>query len=140
MSQYTIGEISKIADIPAKTIRFYEQENLLSKVSRKQNNYRSYTEQNLEELKVIKQARSLRFTLPQVRVLLHNPDKLSDYLRELRLQTQKEIDNLQSIKKNLDDIENELKQSRCTCTNNQYCCNIFMSILKEKAKGGDKKL
>jgi len=138
MSIYSIGNISKLTDIPAKTIRFYEEEKLLSKVSRKENNYRIYNSQNIEELKVIRYARSLGFSLSQIRTLLHSPDKLTDYLNDLKDQTQKEINSLQTIKKNLDDIESELKQSKCTCTNNNYCCNIFMSILKQKAKGGDK--
>ena len=138
MTGYRISEVAKISDITAKTIRFYEQENLLSEVSRKENNYRIYTNQNIEELKVIKYARTLGFSLKQIKTLIHDPDKLSEYLSELKEHTQKEIDSLKQTKQNLEDIEVDLKHSQCTCKNNAYCCNIFMSILKYQKKGGEK--
>lgn len=137
MAKISIGQISKIVDLPTKTIRFYEQENLLKKVSREENGYRLYSTQNIEELKVIKHARSLGFSLPQIKALLHNPDNLSEYLQSVINQNQKELDNLKSTNQNLISLQKELQHSKSTCTGDEYCCNIFYQTLKHKTKGGE---
>ncbi len=137
MAKIGIGQISKIVDLPTKTIRFYEQESLLRKVSREENGYRFYTTQNIEELKVIKHARSLGFTLLQIKNLLHNPDNLGDYLQSIIEQNEAELTRLKLTNKNLISLQRELQHSKSTCTGDEYCCNIFYQTLKHKKKGGE---
>ncbi len=137
MAKISIGQISKIVDLPTKTIRFYENENLLRKVSREENGYRFYTSQNIEELKVIKHARSLGFSLAQIKSLLHNPDNLGDYLQSVIDQNEAELTNLKLTNRNLISLQKELQHSKSTCTGDEYCCNIFYQTLKHKTKGGE---
>ena len=56
MRKYEIGETAKITGLPAKTIRFYEEEGVISPALRGENGYRQYPEQSIEELKVLKYA------------------------------------------------------------------------------------
>lgn len=50
---YTVGEMSKLLDISASTIRYYDQEGILPFVQRSSGGIRMFTEQDYEWLKVI---------------------------------------------------------------------------------------
>ncbi len=67
---YTIGQLSKLADVPASTLRYYEQEELLVPEARTESNYRLYGVQSLEQLRFIKAAQASGFTLEDISTLL----------------------------------------------------------------------
>ncbi|MEK5761115.1 MerR family DNA-binding transcriptional regulator, partial [Acinetobacter variabilis] len=46
----SIGQLSKKADVPIDTIRYYEKVGVLDRIQRSENNYRVYTEQTLADL------------------------------------------------------------------------------------------
>ena len=52
-----IGEVSKQTGVFIRTIRFYEAEGLLSSSGRRPSGYRVYTEQDMEKLHFIQQAK-----------------------------------------------------------------------------------
>ncbi|AMO54842.1 transcriptional regulator [Endozoicomonas montiporae] len=65
--------ISKVASrtgLTSKTIRYYESIGLIEAARRLDNGYRDYSEQQLQELKFVQQARVLGFSLDECRELL----------------------------------------------------------------------
>ncbi|WP_151734157.1 MerR family transcriptional regulator, partial [Paenibacillus tengchongensis] len=50
--RYTTGELSKIAEVPPNTVRFYEKVGLISPVERAQNGYRQFTPLHLLQLRI----------------------------------------------------------------------------------------
>lgn len=67
-----IGEICRITKLSKDTIRFYEKKGLI-KVSRStsiHNNYKEYTEENVRQLRMIKNAKRFGFTLNEIAELL----------------------------------------------------------------------
>lgn len=50
---YTINEVAQMCDISAYTLRFYDKEGLLPFVSRTKSGSRSFSEQNVELIKLI---------------------------------------------------------------------------------------
>jgi len=66
-----IHELAKKTGLTAPTIRFYEQEGLLDSryVRRRENNYRDYSEEAIEYLLIIKEARAAGFALAEVKEL-----------------------------------------------------------------------
>ena len=64
-----IGEISKRAGIPAKTIRYYEDIGLVSP-GRTANGYRVFNEQHLHKLAFLARARELGFSIEDCRALM----------------------------------------------------------------------
>lgn len=66
-----IHELAKKTGLTAPTIRFYEQEGLLDSrhVRRSENNYRDYSEEAIEYLRIIKEARSAGFALAELKGL-----------------------------------------------------------------------
>jgi MerR family transcriptional regulator, copper efflux regulator len=66
-----ISELAKKTGLTVHTIRFYEEEGLLDTrhVRRGTNNYRYYSEEAIERLKLIKQAQTTGFTIAELKEL-----------------------------------------------------------------------
>ena len=64
-----IGDAAKATGLPPKTIRYYEEINLIS-VDRLVNGYRSYSESHIHKLRFLQRARSLGFSIDYCRALL----------------------------------------------------------------------
>lgn len=65
-----IGSVAERCGIPPKTIRYYEDIGLIQPAERRANGYRSYSAVDTRELKFIQRARSLGFSVEEVRELL----------------------------------------------------------------------
>lgn len=64
-----IGEASEVTGLPAKTIRYYESIGLVV-AERQRNGYRQYGPKHVHQLRLIRRARSLGFTVDDCRSLL----------------------------------------------------------------------
>ena len=63
-----IGRAAELTNLPAKTIRFYEEIELI-KPSRASNGYRDYSDDDIHRLKFLQRARSLGFSIDECRAL-----------------------------------------------------------------------
>lgn len=65
-----IGTVAEKSGVPPKTIRYYESVGLIPSANRRSNGYRSYDDVDMHMLNFIKRARSLGFSVDEVRDLL----------------------------------------------------------------------
>jgi MerR family copper efflux transcriptional regulator len=70
MSALLIGDVAERAGVPTPTIRYYESIGLLKPAGRSSSGYRRYPEQAVEELRFIKKAQALGFSLEEVGEIL----------------------------------------------------------------------
>ncbi|MFC5525406.1 MerR family DNA-binding protein [Rhodanobacter ginsengisoli] len=66
----TIGAVAKRVGVAIDTIRYYEREGLLPAPLRRASGYRSYGEGTIAQLRFIRRAKQLGFTLEEIRELL----------------------------------------------------------------------
>ena len=65
-----ISKVASITGLTSKTIRYYESIGLIPAARRQENGYRDYSEQQVQELRFVQQARALGFCLDECRELL----------------------------------------------------------------------
>lgn len=66
----TIGELARACDTRPDTIRYYERERLLPRPMRAQSRFRLYEADAIARMRFIRQAKSLGFSLGEIRELL----------------------------------------------------------------------
>lgn len=89
-----IGEVAARTQLPAKTIRYYEEIGLV-RPGRAGNGYRDYAEQDVHRLAFLQRARGLGFTIDECRQLLSLYDdkhRASCDVKALTLEKLSEID------------------------------------------------
>ncbi len=69
--QYLIGQLAQLADVKPDSVRFYERSGLLPKPQRASSGYRIYGEAALRQLRFIKKAQALGFSLEAIHRILN---------------------------------------------------------------------
>jgi len=102
-----IGFASKKSGLPSKTIRYYEDIDLI-KPARAANGYRNYSEQDVHSLTFLHRARDLGFSVEECRLLLslyNDKNRSSSEVKSLALHKvatiEKKITELTSMKEML---------------------------------------
>ncbi len=102
-----IGTAAEQANLPPKTIRYYEEIGLIAP-SRADNGYRDYSDKDVHRLRFLQRSRSLGFTIDECRHLLSLYDdkhRASADVKSMALEKVEEIDRkiaeLQSLRDTL---------------------------------------
>ncbi|MFW5434498.1 MerR family transcriptional regulator [Paenibacillus apiarius] len=123
MKTMTRSELAKRTGLKPETIRYYENEGVLPKPIQAANGYRTYTEDYLVKIKFIKDAKSLGYSLKEIKETLQvlssemEIDALKEVVSNKIRQLEAKIESLHKIKNLLGglletaeaDIENYLK-------------------------------
>lgn len=108
-----ISELGRLANASAKAIRLYESMGLLGTVGRK-GTYRVYSEQNLQQLQLIRQVQALGFKLAEMGPLLVAVQGTPDWVRLMALLEQRralvgaEVARLQELERKLGEVSAEI--------------------------------
>ncbi|MCR9139008.1 MAG: Cu(I)-responsive transcriptional regulator [Alphaproteobacteria bacterium] len=102
-----IGTAAELSNLPAKTIRYYE-EIALVRPDRADNGYRDYTDNDVKRLRFLQRSRSLGFTIQECRRLISLYDDASRASADVRAiamlkigQIETKIAELRSLKAEL---------------------------------------
>ena len=103
-----IGEAAAASGVSRKMIRDYEETGLLAAAPRSDAGYRLYNDSGVQQLRFIKRARDLGFSLERIKTLLdlwQNTDRHSADVKALAQQYMAELDqdimHLQSMRQQL---------------------------------------
>jgi len=107
MSAYLRGEIAKLANVHAETLRYYEDMGLIPLPSRSPSGYRLYPQEVLARLDFIRNAKSCGFSLKEVKKALNRSEA-----GELSLD-----DFMTAIDRKADRIRSEIARNEATLTN-----------------------
>ncbi|MFP3153717.1 MerR family transcriptional regulator [Lachnospiraceae bacterium ZAX-1] len=104
---YKISEFSKIVGLTVKTLRYYDERQLLEPTSRSENGYRMYNEEDYTKAQLIVLLKDLDFTLAEIEEIMGSLDGYSDlsfYLEEKKLQIEKEITRKSNVIKRINKL------------------------------------
>ena len=99
-----IKEVENRTGIPSANIRFYENEGLIRPQRNKENNYREYTEQDIEALKRIKVLRLLGISIDDIKKIFQGEISLEDSVRERIHKIDEEKEQLSEVKRVCENI------------------------------------
>jgi len=72
---FTIGRLAEAAGVNVETVRYYERRGLLERPVRRGSEYREYSDVDVARLRFIRRAKTLGFTLTEIRELLPAADR-----------------------------------------------------------------
>lgn len=108
MSEYSTGELGKLFNISNRSIHFYDKKDLLKPAYIKDNNYRIYTEKEVEKLKIILILKNMDISLKDIKELLKNDkdmksinliiSKKINETEKVIQENEKKLDHMQNIK------------------------------------------
>lgn len=115
-----IGEIVKRTGISRDTIRFYEKEGLFKNclIIRKDNNYKEYSSDVLEQLQLIQTLKKLNFSLTEINNLTktRNPNLIN--CNDLSESLYKNIEIIDEQINSLIKLKEDLKKVQSACSPN----------------------
>ena len=113
-----IAELEQRTGVSRHTLRYYEKEGLLSEVHRGGNNYRDYPEQAVDRVLMLRQMKTLGFSLSEIREVMQalranslNCDQGAKLVAHKREQVLARIEALQAMSKLLLGEQRRLEQS-----------------------------
>lgn len=108
VTTYKIGEVASRANVNKETVRYYEKRSLIPEPDRRRSGYRIFTQRHINQIRFIKRAQQLGFTLSEIKELLNlkmdDDTTCSEIKREAEQKYQDvvfKIEDLQRIKKTL---------------------------------------
>jgi len=108
-----IGEAASKSGLSVKTVRYYDEINLIKPIKNKATNYRHYTKADLAKLQFIGKARRFNFSIKECKELLslyENQNRSSKEVRNLTLTKIAEIDvkltELENLREQLSHLVN----------------------------------
>ena len=129
-SQLRIGELAQASDVSTKTIRYYEEVGLLPPARRAENGYRLYGSEDIQRLRFIRNARSLEFSLDDLKEVLALRDQgeapcryVAGLLEVKTTEIAKRIRQLQTLQEDLQQLirqadslpDDDIEMKECVC-------------------------
>jgi len=129
----TIGKLAKRADVSIDSIRFYERRGLIAEPVRTDSNYRIYRREVATQLRFIKRAQQLGFSLAEVKELLALRQDPHATKADVKQKTEEKIADIRSRIEDLTRMLKALEQLDASCDG----CGPTSEcpILKSLAKG-----
>lgn len=110
MTTLTRGQLARRCGIGPETIRFYERQGLLPEAPRSSSNYRRFGEAAVKRLQFIRRAKTLGFSLPEIRELLALQDEPGHDRAEVKRLTESRLREVESRIADLASLRSALQE------------------------------
>jgi DNA-binding transcriptional MerR regulator len=128
-----IGELARLAGVRAATLRYYEGRGLLARPSRTEAGYRSSSPESAAQLRLIRWAKGLGFTLREIREMTEaigqhavgRGDRVRSQVRAKIAEVDAKMSQLATIRRQLEGL------ASCHCKTD---CPVIGKVLSEQPK------
>lgn len=137
--RYTIGEAAKKLQVSTRTLRFYEEKDLVRPAYTEENGYRFYEKDQIRQLELILFLKKLGFSLKQIKMLIqdeHGNQSVELLLKEQYQENQQKIEEISKKQAQIKHLQ-KIKLSRAVLTNHSGITDIMrkenrLSALRDK--------
>lgn len=132
-----IGQASRATGVSSKMIRYYESVGLIRPADRTESNYRDFSERDVNELRFIRRARNLGFSVEEIAQLLslwRDRDRPS---REVKAIADKHVADLDARIAEMSAMADTLRDlARCCAGDDRPDCPILTDLAAPHAAPG----
>lgn len=136
---YSIGEAAKKLQVSTRTLRFYEEKDLVRPAYTEENGYRFYEKDQIRQLELILFLKELGFSLKQIKMLIqdeHGNQSVELLLKEQYQENQQKIEEISKKQAQIKHLQ-KIKLSRAVLTNHSGITDIMrkenrLSALRDK--------
>ncbi|WBF66223.1 MerR family transcriptional regulator [Desulfovibrio subterraneus] len=101
-AKYSIGDVSRICNVSRKTLRYYDDINLITPERQNYNNYRYYSHEALLTLPVIKFYKQMGFTLEEMRRFIEENRESGQNYYSIKTSFSNKIKELERVQREID--------------------------------------
>jgi MerR family mercuric resistance operon transcriptional regulator len=131
-SRLAIGPVSKRTGCNIETIRYYERVGLLPAPVRSPGGYRLYGDKHVKRLTFVRRARSLGFSIDEVRTLLKLADERKRPCAEVRVVAAAHLEDVRAKIADLRAMERVLSETVARCADGkQSDCPLIEALYRE---------
>lgn len=113
---FSVGEISKLTNVPIQTLRYYDKMGLLKPAYiNKQNNYRYYSLNQFIKIDLLKQCKLIGLSLKEIEELLKNEisvDSMLKIIDQQRKVLDEKIKELEVVKSYINFLDDRLRETK----------------------------
>lgn len=126
-----IQQLSELSGVSVKTIRYYEDVNLLPAPRRSDNGYRDYNMEQVEALRFIKRCRDLQIPIEDVKKLVNVQTFGDAPCQEVDRIVKNQLEKVRQTLKDLRQLEKDLSALSRSCAEHSVSqCEILKSLHK----------
>ena len=131
-----IGRLAKDTGIKVETIRYYERVGLLPAPGRSLGGYRLYGTNHLKRLTFVRRARTLGFSIGEVRTLLRLADERKRPCAEVRVVAEAHLKDVRAKIADLRRMEQVLKTTVARCAKGRRAdCPVIEALYRSGMMG-----
>jgi MerR family copper efflux transcriptional regulator len=132
MQSLTTGQLAKQAGVNIETIRYYERKGLIPKPHRRDSGYRQYPEAMITRILFIKHAKTLGFSLKEIKELLSLKHDPKTPCSEVRKRAESKIEDIDEKIRTLQKMKKALFKLTKSCTGSGPAreCPILEAVKK----------
>lgn len=126
-----IGDIAKLTGLSSKSIRLYEEKQIITSPQRSESGYRIYTQQHVVELKLIARAKNAGFSLIECKELVQLAQNHNRKSSEVKAKAKEKLREVEHKIAQLQEIEAQLKSWVSACPGDSGSqCPIIEELTK----------
>ena len=138
----TVTELARESDTTTHAVRYYTRKGLLQPVRHPENNYRLYRPSEIHWLKFVKQAKTLGYTLAEIRDIMHDAEndqspcpRVREILRKHIDANRKQLEELISLQERMEDALKQWEKMPDGMPNGHSVCHLIDTIVQGDVKG-----
>lgn len=116
MKTLTRGELAQSSGVGIEALRFYEQKGLLEKPKRTSAGYRQYSSTTVQQIRFIKRAQELGFTLKEIKELLDLQTTSKSTCGGVRIKADQKLKEIAEKIEDLKKMQKSLKKISNCCS------------------------
>jgi len=132
-TRFTIGQLARRAGVGVQTVRYYERSGLLASDARTESGYRLYSDEAVDRLAFIRNAKALGFSLKDIHALLSLRLDSAASCADVRGQALARLQDVEARLRALERIRDTLRRlaDACSGTGAVSACPILEALKPE---------